>query len=107
MPTSRCVLGTAVFFGFHWFTESHWRTQRKHEELIAALDLDQYAVAGTEEAWAEALSGTAKARGVSSVSIKSSGKQSKKESSKQLKKESGKQSKKPGSSKRHKGSHKG
>jgi hypothetical protein len=47
--------------------------QRKHEELIAALDLDQYAVAGTEEAWAEALSTTGKGKGagVSSVSVRS------------------------------------
>jgi hypothetical protein len=80
--------------------------QRKHEELIAALDLDQYVVAGTEEAWAEALSTTAKGKGtgVSSVSVRSTPGDKDKAARKDKGQGKGKDSSKH--SKKHKRSHK-
>lgn len=46
--------------------------QRKHEELIESLELDQYAVVGNDDAWAEALAGARKGVAPSSLSVKSS-----------------------------------
>lgn len=49
--------------------EANAELKRKHEELITALDLEQYAVTGNEDAWREALDGTRKTGAVSSISV--------------------------------------
>lgn len=54
--------------------EANAELKRKHEELITALDLEQYAVTGNEDAWREALDGTRKTGAVSSISVVSSAK---------------------------------
>lgn len=51
--------------------------QRKHEELVAGLELQQYEIAGNEDAWDAALSSQNRVSTPSMISVKSGNKDKK------------------------------